>query len=133
MTFTAFTYGDPAGSHASLSAVAVSLVGFTSSSNQYPVPVAADIAGGVVGIAYSETISAVGGAGGYTYGVHSGPLPSGLSLNSSTGVISGTPSAAVSATFTIRVTDSNGQTGDQSFTIEIVNAPSGSGNAGFMS
>jgi Putative Ig domain len=41
--------------------------------------------------AYSYTLQCVGGAGAYTWSVSSGALPSGLSLNSSTGTISGTP------------------------------------------
>jgi Putative Ig domain len=41
--------------------------------------------------AYSYTLQCIGGAGAYTWSVSSGALPSGLSLNSSTGTISGTP------------------------------------------
>ncbi|MDR3745797.1 MAG: putative Ig domain-containing protein [Acidobacteriaceae bacterium] len=39
------------------------------------------------------TVTSTGGTGTITYGVYSGTLPAGLSLNSSTGVVSGTPSA----------------------------------------
>jgi hypothetical protein len=41
---------------------------------------------------YTATLSAAGGTPPYTWTIVSGGLPSGLSLNSSTGVISGTPS-----------------------------------------
>jgi IPT/TIG domain/Cellulase (glycosyl hydrolase family 5) len=42
---------------------------------------------------YSNTLTATGGTPPYNWSVTSGPLPSGLTLNSSTGVISGTPAA----------------------------------------
>ena len=90
-----------------------------------PVPVAQALQGGTLGIAYSETISTQGGASPYTYTVITGALPTGTSLNSSTGVISGTPTAVGTYNFTIKVTDSNGSTGTQAFQITIANPPSG--------
>ena len=57
-----------------------------------------------------------------TYSIVSGSLPSGLSLNSSTGVISGTANAVAgdtTSTFTARVTDQVGDTADRSFSITI--------------
>ena len=54
-----------------------------------------------------------------TWTVQSGSLPAGLSLNASTGVISGTPSSsAVSTTFVIRATNSAGYN-DKTLSIEI--------------
>jgi hypothetical protein len=44
----------------------------------------------------------------YTWSVYSGSLPTGLSLNSSTGVISGTPTTPNTYNFTIQVTDDQG-------------------------
>lgn len=52
-----------------------------------------------------------------------GNLPPGLSLNSSTGEISGTPSVAGSYTFSIQVKDANGATSAKNFTIVINTAP----------
>jgi len=52
----------------------------------------------------------------------SGTFPGGLSLNTSTGVISGTESGSTSDTtfsFTLRATDAQGQTADRAFTITI--------------
>lgn len=62
---------------------------------------------GVVGTAYSVQFAATGGTAPYTWSLASGSsLPAGLTL-SSTGLLSGTPTTAVSnATFGITVTDS---------------------------
>ena len=74
---------------------------------------------GTVGSAYSQTITASGGSGGYSYAVGSGTLPAGLSLNSSTGVLSGTPTTAASSSFTITATDSSGATGSCAYSVTI--------------
>ncbi|TGR13801.1 hypothetical protein EN845_35085, partial [Mesorhizobium sp. M8A.F.Ca.ET.202.01.1.1] len=51
----------------------------------------------------------------FTYGVNAGVLPAGLSLNPSTGVLSGTPTQAGAFSFTISATDGGGFTGSQSY------------------
>jgi hypothetical protein len=61
-----------------------------------------------------------------TYSYVSGSLPTGLSFNSSTGVISGTPTDIQSLAYTVRATDSGGNTADRAFTIT-VNPPVVSG------
>ena len=69
----------------------------------------------------STTVTATGDAP-ITYSKTSGTLPGGLSLNTSTGVISGTESGATVTTsysFTIRATDAESQTADRAFTITI--------------
>ncbi len=56
------------------------------------------------------------------YAVQSGSLPGGVSLNTSTGAITGTESGATSETtynFTIRATDAQAQTADRAFSITI--------------
>ena len=60
---------------------------------------------GTASTAYSFTLQG-SATGSMTWAVISGSLPSGLSLTGSTGVISGTPSAAGTFNFTIRLTDS---------------------------
>ncbi len=57
--------------------------------------------------AYSATLTATGGTAPYTWSLASGSLPVGLSLSSSGGQISGTPSQAGSFSFTVEVTDSS--------------------------
>ncbi len=60
---------------------------------------------GTVGSAYSSTVQATGGTPPYIYTVTSGALPAGLVLLSS-GIISGTPTTAGIASFSIQATDS---------------------------
>jgi len=67
------------------------------------------LAGATRGNAYSQTLAASGGRTPYTWSRYSGTLPTGLSISSS-GVISGTPSATGTFSFTVRVTDSSSPT-----------------------
>ena len=62
------------------------------------------------GEAYSATLTATAGVTPYTWS-YSGSLPAGLTLNTSTGVISGTPTAAGASSFTVKVTGSTSWTG----------------------
>jgi hypothetical protein len=71
-----------------------------------------------VGTSYSQTIGATGGATPHVFAVAIGSLPDGLSLNTSTGVLSGTPTSPVPQTFTIRATDANGCVGSRVYTLE---------------
>src|SRR5262245_56319767 len=66
----------------------------------------ASLPAGTVNVAYSQTLVSTGGTGTKTWSVSAGTLPAGISLNSATGVISGTPTAAGAANFTVMVTDS---------------------------
>jgi len=87
------------------------------------------------GTAISPTApTAVGFGAGLAFAVTSGTLPAGLSLNASTGVISGTPSAAyATATVTITATDSAGTTGTQVITFQFNAPPVVPGQAQFTS
>ncbi len=75
------------------------------------------LANGVVGTAYSQTVSASGSTGPYTFAVSAGSLPTWASLNTTTGTITGTPTSTTSSTFTLRATDVYGCTGTRSYTI----------------
>ena len=74
---------------------------------------------------YSNTLSASGGTAPLTWSITVGSLPAGLTLNASTGEISGTPTTTGSATFTVRVQDSSGQqqTATKSLTLPVVSGP----------
>ncbi|MHC4714610.1 MAG: putative Ig domain-containing protein, partial [Planctomycetota bacterium] len=84
----------------------------------------ASLPDGQVGVAYSQTLAATGGVPSYSWSVVSGALPAGLSLNSGTGEISGTPTGAETANFTVEVTDSNtpADTDQQALSITINSA-----------
>jgi len=67
----------------------------------------------------SYTVAATGAT---SFSKTAGTFPGGVSLNTSTGVISGTESGATAETtynFTIRATDAEGQTADRAFSITI--------------
>jgi hypothetical protein len=77
----------------------------------------ATLANGTVGTAYSQTVSASNGATPYVYSISVGSLPSGLALNTTSGVISGIPTAFTAANFTVSVTDANGCQATRSYTV----------------
>lgn len=73
---------------------------------------------GTVGVPYSAAVvSATGGAGGDVWSASG--LPAGLSINASSGAITGTPTAAGNATVTVTVTDADGLTASGSLTIAV--------------
>jgi hypothetical protein len=80
---------------------------------------------GRVTVAYSATPQATGGAGGFTWTVSGGTLPTGLTLNASTGAVTGTPTAAGSSTITLTAADSTDPSNKASanYTIVIGSAP----------
>jgi len=82
----------------------------------------ASLPNGMVSFPYSQSINAVDGAAPITWTISSGSLPRNVTMaNSSTGsvILSGTPDAAQSATFTIQAKDAINRVGVQSYTIKI--------------
>lgn len=72
----------------------------------------------VCGLSFSGQIQATGGKPPYNWSVSTGSLPSGLSLNSSTGEITGSPSSAGAQTFTVRVRDSESNASTRVFSLQ---------------
>ena len=83
----------------------------------------ASLPAATVGSAYTEGLSATGGATPYTWSISSDAPDTGswLSINSSTGVLSGTPGTAETETVVVKVTDSASHNSTQSFSL-VVNA-----------
>jgi hypothetical protein len=80
------------------------------------------LASATVGSAYSAPLNAVGGSAPYLWSVASGSLPPGLSLSSS-GLISGTPTQAMTASFTVEARDAFDCAATRLYTL-VVNCPS---------
>lgn len=86
------------------------------------------LAGGTLGAAYSVAITpASGGTSPYAYAITNGALPGGLTLNTATGAITGTPTAVGTFFFDITATDSSTGTGPytatQSYSIDVIDIP----------
>ena len=69
-------------------------------------------------VEYSETLTATGGDGNYEWSVLVGTTPTGLSLNASTGEISGTPTVVETQHFTVQVETAQ-QTAQQALSIAV--------------
>lgn len=82
-----------------------------------------------MGTSFTLTFVASGGVSPYSWKVSSGALPGGLSLKSSTGTISGTPTQQGTSNFGITVTDSNQQTAQAAFSIVVSKSTQSSGSA----
>jgi len=75
-----------------------------------------------IGAAYSQTLTASGGTGPYSYAVTAGALPAGLSLSAG-GVISGTPTAAGAFSVTVRAMDTDGYSGTRTYNQTVAAPP----------
>ena len=63
---------------------------------------------GAINKYYNQSLSASGGVPKYSWSIISGALPNGLTLNTSTGVITGKPTAVGTFNFTVQVIDRQG-------------------------
>jgi hypothetical protein len=82
---------------------------------------------GTVGTAASLQVHASDSASGQTLTYSATGLPAGLSINSSTGLISGTPTSAATSTVTVKVTDPTGASGSAAFSWTINSTGGGGG------
>ena len=81
----------------------------------------ADLPDATVGVAYSRTLTAVGGSPEFAWLIESGSLPPGLSL-AQTGSISGTPATAGTFNFVVKVTDANSNSATKALTLIVKSA-----------
>jgi len=85
----------------------------------------AGLPSGALNVFYSKTLAAAGGTAPYTgWAITAGALPAGLSLNTTTGAITGTPTAPGTANFTVQVTDSATLTASKALSITVNGIPS---------
>jgi hypothetical protein len=70
-------------------------------------------------VAYNSSVAATGGTLPYGWSITAGALPTNLGINSSTGAITGSPTAAGTFNFTVTVTDGVGQTANKALSIVI--------------
>ncbi|MBI4895560.1 MAG: PEGA domain-containing protein, partial [Candidatus Aenigmarchaeota archaeon] len=78
----------------------------------------ASLSSATQGSSYSQQISVSGGTSPYTYSILSGSLPSGVTVSSS-GLISGTPTASGTFTFTVKIVDSASQSTTKDFSLTV--------------
>lgn len=78
---------------------------------------------GSSGVYYSDTLAATGGVPPYTWMITQGSLPGGLTLNATSGVISGTPSGTGTSSFGVEATDSESPALATSVNLSIVINP----------
>jgi hypothetical protein len=84
-----------------------------------------------VGSSYKAALTVSGGTAPYDFVVASGQLPAGLLLGATTGSLSGTPAAAGTFSFAIKVSDSDGASKQQSFQLSVLSlSNSGGGSSG---
>lgn len=86
---------------------------------------AANLPNGILGTAYNQQIQVTGGVPPYGFALTGGSLPSQLSLNLSTGRITGTPDTLETRSFEITVTDACPVSVQGDFTLTIAAAPLG--------
>jgi hypothetical protein len=84
---------------------------------------------GTVGTAVSRQISAADSASGQTLTYAATGLPAGLSINASTGLISGTPTTAAAYSVAVTATDTTSAAGSASFTWTIGSSGGGGGSS----
>ena len=88
----------------------------TVASTPLSISTSAQLADGMVNASYQGTLVAAGGTSPYTWAMTAGALPAGVSLSSS-GSLTGTPTAYGTFQFTAQVTDAGASTQSQAFTL----------------
>jgi hypothetical protein len=87
------------------------------------------LADATVGAAYTQTIALTGGKSPYTWSTTQGSLPSGMTLDTATGILSGNPTSPGTFAFTVQATDVDARTATKTLSV-IVYTPLGITTAG---
>jgi hypothetical protein len=124
-TATAVTYNAPASVATAGSATVTATSVFDGTKTQTltinlvtpPSVTTTSLTGGQAGVAYSATLAGANGIAPYTWSIVSGAPPAGINLSGST--ISGTPTAAGTANFTVQVKDAGGLTATEPLGINV--------------
>jgi len=118
VSFTVTDSSTPALTQTATLTITVTASGLTISPSSLP--------SGHQGTAYSATLTASGGTAPYTWSITSGALPAGLTLNASTGTITGTPTVtATNISITFKVQDSSSPVLTQTATLTLTIAAPG--------
>lgn len=86
-------------------------------------PAAGALPGATVATAYSQTFVASNGTAPYSYAISSGAAPAGMTLDPSTGALTGTPTAAGPSSFSVTATDVYGAIGSSAYTLDVAVQP----------
>ena len=78
---------------------------------------------GTVGVAYSQPLTYTGGTAPFSSSLAAGSLPLGLNLSSGAGPLTGSPTAAGTFNFTIKITDAWGNTAQAADSLTIITTP----------
>ena len=81
---------------------------------------ASSLPNGVLNSFYRQSLTVTGGVAPFTYSVSGGSLPTGVTIDPTSGLLSGTPTVAGPYNFTIQVKDSAGSVATQSFSVTIL-------------
>ena len=99
---------------------------FTNSGVPPVIATGSQLIGAAAGNVYNLALTATGGLTNYSWSVVSGSLPAGLSLGSASGIISGTPTAAGPASFSVRVMGADGLASTKIFSMPVFSFALGS-------
>jgi len=103
-------------------AKATATVTLTSSSPSVPRITTLSVPAASSGVPYTTSLIVSAGDAPYHWSLVSGSLPSGLKLNSATGVISGSSTQVGTSTFTVSVNDASSHTAQQILTLPVLSS-----------
>lgn len=89
--------------------------GFSITVHAPSLAISGNLGSGEIGIAYSRTLTAVGGTAPYQWTITGGALPAGVKLDSASGLISGLPQGAGTFNVTVQLRDAASQMANTAF------------------